>query len=83
MKWIGSSENLLTQQPVDSHLPLFHRAVRRPGQNLIELERKASARVSVRLRTRVRVQVRTRVRVGLTVGLASDESAAALQEFSS
>lgn len=63
MKWIGSSENLLTQQPVNSHLALFHRAIRCPGQNLVELERKASVRVSVQLRTRVSTRVRTRVRV--------------------
>lgn len=38
MKGVGSSEDLLTQQSVNSHLPPFQRPVRSPGQDLIQLE---------------------------------------------
>lgn len=39
MKGVGSSEDLLTQQSVNSHLPPFQRPVRSPGQDLIQLRR--------------------------------------------
>lgn len=38
MERVGSSEDLLIQQSVYSHLPLFQRTVRSPGQDLIQLE---------------------------------------------
>lgn len=38
MQRVGSSEDLLTQQSVNSHLPIPHRPVWSPGQNLIQLE---------------------------------------------
>lgn len=38
MQRVGSSEHLLTQKSVDSHLPRFRRTICSPGQDLIQLE---------------------------------------------
>lgn len=38
MQRVGSGEDLLTQQSVDSHFPLLRRTIWSPGQNLVQLE---------------------------------------------
>lgn len=37
MQWVRSGEDPFVHQPVDPHLPLPHRTVRGPGQDLIQL----------------------------------------------
>lgn len=42
MQWVTSSEDPLTQQTVDSHLPLFWQTIWSPGQDLIQLKGRQS-----------------------------------------